>query len=98
MPEGTIQEALNMNSRLPVRRATFAWDLHYSCNFRCPYCWYTVTGWDELAKKNNYRPLAEWEAAWKRISDKYGRCQVRITAGEPFTYPGFVDLIVMLRR
>lgn len=84
---------LNMASLLPKRRVVIAWDMHYSCNYRCAYCWYTHAGWTELAVKNNYKSAQEWVAVWKRMHDKYGRCQLRITAGEPFTYPDFVDVI-----
>lgn len=85
-----------MPSRLPKRPVVFAWDMHYSCNFRCPYCFYTSADWTEIAKKNHYRDPDDWIAAWERIAGRYGRCQLRVTAGEPFTYPGFVDLAARL--
>lgn len=81
-----------------TKRVVFAWDMHYSCNFHCSYCFYTVAGWEELAKKNTYKTAPEWTDIWKRIFDRYGRCQLRITAGEPFTYPGFVDVIEAVSR
>ena len=83
----------NMASRLPRRRVVFAWDMHYSCNYRCPYCFYTEAGWTELAKKSTYKTAQEWVEVWKRMAQRYGRCQLRVTAGEPFTYPGFVEVI-----
>jgi len=91
-------QELNMESKLERRRVVFAWDMHYSCNYRCPYCFYTTTGWTELGKKNKYQSPEEWEKIWKRIHDKYGRCQLRVTAGEPFTYPGFVDVIKTISK
>lgn len=91
-------ETLNLGSRLPKRRVVFAWDMHYSCNYRCPYCFYTHAGWTELAKKNLYKTPAEWEAVWRRVYDRYGACQLRITAGEPFTYPRFAETVVALSR
>jgi MoaA/NifB/PqqE/SkfB family radical SAM enzyme len=84
---------LNLESRLRRRRVTFAWDMHYSCNYRCPYCFYTTAGWTELARRSQYKTAAEWAESWKRVAEKHGRCQLRITAGEPFTYPYFVDVI-----
>ncbi len=84
---------LNMESRLPRRRVVFAWDMHYSCNYRCPYCFYTTTGWTKLAENSNYKTPEEWKEVWGRIHQKYGRCQLRITAGEPFTYPQFPDVV-----
>lgn len=83
----------NRESQFPKRRVVFAWDMHYSCNYRCPYCWYTVSGWEELAKKNTYLDPAGWEKVWKRIHSRYGRSQLRITAGEPFTYSDFPEVI-----
>ncbi|MCX5796139.1 MAG: hypothetical protein NTY77_11640 [Elusimicrobia bacterium] len=86
-------QGLNMNSRLPRRRVVFAWDMHYACNYRCPYCFYTVAGWEELSKKCVYKTAAEWGEVWGRIAARYGRCQLRITAGEPFAYPDFVNVV-----
>ncbi len=89
---------MNMSSKLPRRRVVFAWDMHYSCNYRCPYCFYTEAGWTELAKKSNYKTAEEWVEVWNRICTKYGRCQLRITAGEPFTYPRFVDVVAAVSK
>ncbi|HRY28507.1 MAG TPA: radical SAM protein [Elusimicrobiota bacterium] len=82
----------------PQRQVVFAWDMHYSCNFRCPYCFYTLTGWHELAKKSTYKSAEEWKRVWHRLYEKYGSCHIRITAGEPFTYPGFVDVLAALSQ
>ncbi len=86
----------NRESQLPKRRVVFAWDMQYSCNFRCPYCWYTIAGWTELAKKNIYLSAADWRKVWKQVHARYGRCQLRITAGEPFTYPDFPDVVAQV--
>jgi len=96
-PEGAAR-AVNLESRLPARPVVFAWDLHYSCNYRCPYCFYNEAGWTELAKKNLYFEPAKWEAAWSRAHDLYGRCQLRVTAGEPFTYPRFDEVLERIAR
>lgn len=93
-----MTKAVNLASRLPSRPVVFAWDLHYSCNYRCPYCFYNEAGWTELAKKNLYLEPARWETAWSRVHDLYGRCQLRITAGEPFTYPRFDELLARVSR
>ncbi len=89
---------MNMESRLPRRDFVFAWDMHYSCNYRCPYCFYTEAGWTELAKKNRYQTPAEWGAVWERIHGRYGRCQLRVTAGEPFNYPRFPEVVAEVSR
>jgi len=72
--------------------------MHYSCNYRCEYCFYTETGWDRLAEKNRYQTPDRWEEIWTRIHGLYGRCQLRVTAGEPFTYPRFVDVVEKVGR
>ena len=95
---GAVSAKANMDSRLPKRRVVFAWDMHYSCNYRCPYCFYNVSGWAELAKKNVYKTPAEWAALWSRVYERHGRAQLRITAGEPFTYPRFVDVVEAVSR
>ena len=93
-----MSPALNMESRLPRRDKVFAWDMHYSCNFRCPYCFCLESGWTEMAKKSRYKSAKVLESVWKRIHGLYGRCQLRVTAGEPFTYPGFVDVVLAVSR
>lgn len=95
--DGTYK-AVNLESRLPRRAVVFAWDMHYSCNYRCPYCFYTHAGWTELAKKNLYQTPDKWEEVWSRVAKLYGRCQLRITAGEPFTYPHFDEVVARLSK
>jgi MoaA/NifB/PqqE/SkfB family radical SAM enzyme len=38
----------------------------------------------------------EWLRYWNSIYEKYGRCFILITGGEPFTYPNFIELIEKL--
>jgi MoaA/NifB/PqqE/SkfB family radical SAM enzyme len=75
--------------------ARFFWDIHYKCNFRCPYCWF-FKDWARLAKRNLYLTPDEWMTHWKRIFDKYARVRIEITGGEPFMYPDFISLIKKL--
>lgn len=75
----------------------FTWNIHYACNYRCPYCFFEGR-WVEYKKKNIYLPVAEWMKYWKVVFDKYGRCYMLITGGEPFIYPNFIDLIEELSR
>lgn len=70
----------------------FIWDIHYKCNFRCPYCWF-YRNWEKMEKQNVYLSVADWMVHWKRIYDKYGQVRVEITGGEPFLYPNFIELI-----
>lgn len=73
-------------------RASFAWDIHYKCNYRCPYCWW-YGKWHELAKGGAYLPLKEILKPWIDIYKKYGSCHIVILGGEPFVYPDFAELI-----
>lgn len=73
----------------------FTWDIHYKCNFRCPYCWF-YTGWAEAAKRNIYLSPEEWMIHWRRVYDKYGSIRIEITGGEPFIYPNFIELVKLL--
>lgn len=70
----------------------FSWDLHYRCNYRCPYCWFHEK-WQDLKKQNQYFSVEEWFERWKHIYDKYGSVKIDVLGGEPFIYPDFVELI-----
>ncbi len=73
----------------------FAWDIHYKCNFRCPYCWF-YKDWARLASRSLYLKPDEWLSHWKRIYDKYGEVKIEIVGGEPFIYPDFIELVKKL--
>ena len=73
----------------------FIWDIHYKCNFRCPYCWF-YRNWEVMEKQNLYLSVPEWMVHWERIYQKYGNIRVEITGGEPFIYPNFIELIKSL--
>ena len=78
-------------------KPTFLWNLHYACNYRCPYC--LLRGrWQDLALNNRQVPLAEWMMAWQRIYERYGRVHIEIGGGEPFSYPDFVRLMTLLSQ
>ena len=75
----------------------FSWNIHWSCNYRCTYCLFAAR-WEEYAKRNVYKSPAEWEECWGRMHEHYGRCFLVINGGEPFTYPGFLDIIARISR
>lgn len=75
----------------------FSWDIHHSCNYRCPYCWF-CDKWDEIGKNNTYPGLRRLVQIWSRIYDKYGCAQIQINGGEPFTYPDFIELITEVSK
>ncbi|MBM3245012.1 MAG: radical SAM protein [Candidatus Omnitrophica bacterium] len=73
-------------------RIKFTWDIHYKCNFRCPYCWF-YREWARLAERSLYLSPDEWMVHWRKIYDKYGEIKIEIVGGEPFIYPDFIELI-----
>jgi sulfatase maturation enzyme AslB (radical SAM superfamily) len=75
----------------------FAWDIHFSCNYSCPYCWFAGK-WDEIKVNNIYPGEDKLLNIWKRIYDKYGRVHIEIAGGEPLTYPGFTKFIIELSK
>ncbi|MHB9154391.1 MAG: radical SAM protein [Endomicrobiales bacterium] len=76
---------------------SFSWDLHWACNFRCPYCWWHGR-WEELGPRNRYPGLEALTRVWKRIHEKYGEAHIEIAGGEPSIYPGFADFMKELLR
>lgn len=74
------------------RQISFSWDLHYACNYRCPYCWWDGK-WQELIKISRYLSVEEWMRCWGNIYSKYGSVAIEALGGEPFIYPNFKELI-----
>ncbi|NLO91410.1 MAG: radical SAM protein [Elusimicrobia bacterium] len=80
-----------------MRPPHFDWSIHYRCPNDCPYCWYHAVR--PTLEPANFYPGAETVlAAWRRIREKYGECELSITGGEPFSYPGFIPLCAELTR
>ncbi len=77
---------------MPSQQVRFTWNIHWSCNYRCTYCFFDQH-WAEYGRRNVYQTVDEWVSHWSRIYDKYGRCYLTINGGEPFAYPNFVELI-----
>ncbi len=75
----------------------FSWDIHYVCNYRCPYCWFDEI-WCDLAKQNKYLPIGKIIEAWEKIYINYGPARIAVLGGEPFIYPRFKELIRELSR
>ncbi|MBL7197186.1 MAG: radical SAM protein [Candidatus Omnitrophica bacterium] len=88
------EELLEINRSLSHLndKIRFSWDIHYACNFRCPYCWF-FDNWAQQKKLNLYLAPEEWMVCWERIFDKYGEVHIAITGGEPFIYPRFIELV-----
>ncbi|MFH1414635.1 MAG: radical SAM protein [Elusimicrobiota bacterium] len=80
-------------------RITFSWDIGCFCNFKCEYCFFTQSGWENMEKlQGKPRSPEEIDTAWKYIFGKYGEFMLYITGGEPFLYPGFVEIVKSLSK
>src|SRR3989338_4046204 len=84
-----------MDNKIPSKRLT--WNIHYDCNYRCPYCFFEGQ-WIEYKKRNIYFSVDEWMHCWEKVYDRYGRCFILITGGEPFMYPNFIELVERLSQ
>lgn len=74
------------------KRVSFSWDLHWSCNYRCPYCWWHGR-WENLAERNTYPGTERIISIWSRLFDKYGQVHISMAGGEPMTYPDFPRIL-----
>jgi len=72
------------------------WYVTWLCNFKCPYCWQ----WQEPGKyRVSYKVKPEqWVNGWRKILEieKFDYAVIGISGGEPFMYPGFLDLLSKL--
>lgn len=84
------------NSDAPI---SFTWDLWYSCNYRCSYCWFEMDNkWEEIAKLNKMLAPQEWVRIWNRIGAPYGGLRIDMLGGEPLYYPRIGELLEGLSR
>ena len=77
-----------------IEQITFGWDLCYTCNYRCPYCGL----WEKKSSRDLLLEVDQWLDIWNRIFNRYGRCRIFMSGGEPSTYPGFYELVRRLTR
>lgn len=75
----------------------FEWNITYHCNFRCPYCFFDGK-WEEYGPRTVFKSPQEWIALWKRIEKMYGEVFLVISGGEPFSYPGFIEMIAEVSK
>ena len=73
-------------------KVSFSWDLHWACNYRCPYCWWHGK-WEEYGRRNIYPGTKKVLEIWEDIYKKYGQVHIEIAGGEPSTYPDFAGVI-----
>lgn len=83
------------DNKMSDQKRFWNWDIHYACNYRCPYC-FLAGKWDTAAKENRYPGIKKWKEVWDKIYRRYGSCHIHFSGGEPFTYPDFLELVVFL--
>ena len=72
---------------------SIAWDIWLYCNYDCKFCSSkTSIVPKEIISKEKIIDV------WKKVYDKYGRCKIYITGGEPFLYPDFYEIICNLLK
>lgn len=74
------------------QKVSFSWDVHWACNYRCPYCWWHGR-WEDLKKRNRYPGTKALATIWKRIYDRYGEVNIAMLGGEPLTYPDLIPFM-----
>ena len=64
---------------------------NWECNYDCTYCFSY-----KPRDKSEYRKhtAVEWEEALYSIYQKYGKCRVTLTGGDPLLYKDAVDLVI----
>ena len=64
---------------------------NWECNYDCTYCFSY-----KPRDKSEYRKhtAVEWENALHSIYQKYGKCRVTLTGGDPLLYKDAVDLVI----
>jgi len=93
--EGNVRvetPSLNFRKKIPPFRIFLTWDIHYSCNYKCPYCFFDKI-WDRHYTENRYPGIERWIEIWNNVFEKYGSCHLHITGGECSTYPDFFELV-----
>lgn len=77
------------------KKIKFTWDIHWDCNYRCPYCWWH-NKWDSLKPRNYYPGTKKLVEVWKRIYNLYGSVQIDLVGGEPLSYPDIFGFLAQI--
>lgn len=68
---------------------SIAWDIWLYCNYDCGFCSSKIKKFPKELKTCD-----ELINTWKKVYERYGRCKIYITGGEPFLYPDFIEIII----
>ncbi|MDD5356276.1 MAG: radical SAM protein, partial [Candidatus Omnitrophica bacterium] len=74
------------------------WDIHYACNYKCSYCWLHKPHKEEPKDRHPYPGIDVLLKIWSNIYNKYGRCHIHISGGEPSMYPLFNNFLAELTQ
>ncbi len=75
------------------------WELWYSCNYRCSYCPWEMTGsWEQMEDFQEWIEPSAWRACWDRVYQQYGSVHLTILGGEPLLYRKVDELLAGITR
>src|SRR3989339_1506852 len=83
---------INRNDEDNNNMIIFSWDIHWTCNYDCPYCWWH-NNWTELALQNYYPGTEKLVETWERIYKMCGRVKLNLLGGEPLIYPDIASIL-----
>jgi MoaA/NifB/PqqE/SkfB family radical SAM enzyme len=94
MREARVLRASAMTEEVPRWELEFDWHLTNRCNFHCEYCHPQIR--EVLNRRDLDEPSPDLVV---RRFDELGRvCLVHMSGGEPFLFPGFVEVCAGLTR
>jgi MoaA/NifB/PqqE/SkfB family radical SAM enzyme len=93
-----IIQAPDFRVKVPPFRVFLTWDITYKCNYKCSYCHYGGAPDAGVPPETAHPGVGRWIEIWEDIRRRYGSCQIHIVGGEPFHYPGFMELIIQLSQ
>jgi len=83
--------------KTPPYRVFATWEVQYECNYKCSYCHAPKPGQPNVRNRANLS-REEWLKVWTKMYEKYGTWEIIMSGGEPFAYPGFLDIAIALSK
>lgn len=93
LSENKIVPARGFRSETKPHHVFFGWDITYQCNYDCSYCSLGRSQEKKSKQVTAFLSPEEWSVVWRRIYEAYGSCEIHISGGEPFAYPGFMRIV-----